>query len=150
MQLSKKRKTFPQFFDPFLKTNSNFKHFEKTMAVKTNVFPEFKTTKDVVRLISKKPCFRTSFDSQHVKGLQTPVKSVWQQFYHNSRLLWVKLIQQMSPLVICEILEAFVNTLTVNGRFSFRNCENLPLPIQMQLSKKRKTFCSISGIYIKS
>ena len=29
MQLSKKLKTFPQFFFPFLKSSSNFEHFEK-------------------------------------------------------------------------------------------------------------------------
>ena len=29
MQLSEKRKTFPEFFIPFLESTSNFKHFEK-------------------------------------------------------------------------------------------------------------------------
>ena len=29
MQLSKKLKTFSQFFFPFLKSSSNFEHFEK-------------------------------------------------------------------------------------------------------------------------
>ena len=29
MQLSKKVKTFSQFFAPFLKSSSNFEHFEK-------------------------------------------------------------------------------------------------------------------------
>ena len=29
MQLSEKRKTFSQFFVPFLESTSNFKHFEK-------------------------------------------------------------------------------------------------------------------------
>ena len=33
------------------------------------------TVKDLVRLLSKKHCFRTPFDSQHVKGFQTVVKS---------------------------------------------------------------------------
>ena len=57
----------------------------------------------------------------------------------------------MSLLVICEILGAIVNTFTVYDECPFRNCENLKLPIQMQLSNKRKKniFFSISGIYIK-
>ena len=110
------------------------------MIVTTNVNPEFKTAKDVVRQVSETPRFRAPFDIQHVKGSQKPVKSAWRYFYHNSLLLWVKLIWKMSLLVICEILRAFVNTLTVNGKYPFRNCENLKLPIQMQLSKKRKFF----------
>ena len=44
----------------------------------------------------------------------------------------------MSLLVICEMLGAIVNTLTVDDEFPFRNFENLKLPIQMQLSNKRK------------
>ena len=46
----------------------------------------------------------------------------------------------MSPLVICEILGLLVNTLTAEDKYSACNGENLPQPIQMQLSKKQKTF----------
>ena len=46
----------------------------------------------------------------------------------------------MSPLVIGEILGVFVNTLTADGKYPVQGCENLQLPIQMQLSEKRKTF----------
>ena len=51
-----------------------------------------------------------------------------------------KQLWKMSALVICKILVAFVNTLTVDGKYRLGDCENLRLPIQMQLSKKRKTF----------
>ena len=34
----------------------------------------------------------------------------------------------------------FVNTLTADGKYRGQYCENLQLPIQMQLSEKRKTF----------
>ena len=46
----------------------------------------------------------------------------------------------MSPLVISEILEVFVNTLTADDKYPVQDCENLQLLIQMQLSEKRKTF----------
>ena len=46
----------------------------------------------------------------------------------------------MSPLVLGEILGVFVNTLTADGKYPVQGCENLQLPIQMQLSEKRKTF----------
>ena len=109
------------------------------MIVTTNVFPEFKTTKYVVRQISKKAHFRTPFDSQHIKGSQISVKSAWHHFYLNSPSLWSKVIWKMSLLVIWEILGATVNTLTVDDKYPFRNCDNLPLSIQMQLSNE-KTF----------
>ena len=46
----------------------------------------------------------------------------------------------MSPLVLGEILGVFVNTLTANDKYPVQDCDNLPLPTQMQLSEKRKTF----------
>ena len=49
----------------------------------------------------------------------------------------------MSPLVLGEMLVVFVNTLIADGKYPVQDCENLQLPIQMQLC------CSISGIYIK-
>ena len=44
----------------------------------------------------------------------------------------------MSLLVIYEILGAIVNTLTVDDKYPFQNCENLPLSIQIQLSHEKK------------
>ena len=44
----------------------------------------------------------------------------------------------MSLLVLSEILGLFINTMTVDDMYSFPNNENLPQPIQMQLSKKQK------------
>ena len=46
----------------------------------------------------------------------------------------------MSLLMICEILGLFSNILTVDYMYSLRNNESLQQPIQMQLSKKQKTF----------
>ena len=52
----------------------------------------------------------------------------------------MKLIWKISPLVLNEILGMFVNTLTADGKYTVQGCENFQLPIQMQLSEKRKTF----------
>ena len=41
----------------------------------------------------------------------------------------------MSLLVIYKILGVFVNTLTLDDKYSLLNSENLRQPIQMQLSK---------------
>ena len=108
------------------------------MIIITNAFPKLKTAKDVVSQTSKMPRFRTPFDRQHDKESQIFVKSTWKHFYYNSSSLWAKVTWKMSPLVIYEILWAFVNTLTNNNKYPLWNCENLPLPIQMQLSKTAK------------
>ena len=60
--------------------------------------------------MSAKPCFKTPFDSQHVKGFQTHIKSAWQYFYQILLSLWEKL----SAWVICETLENFGNTFTAD------------------------------------
>ena len=98
----------------------------------------------------KKPPFRTPFNSQHVKGPQTLVKSVWQHVYDNSSSGQVKFIWKMSLLVIGEILAAFVSTLLVDDKYPFWNFGNLLLPILMQLSKKRKPFCAFFVPFLES
>ena len=42
--------------------------------------------------------------------------------------------------MIHEILRLFFNILTVNDKHYLLNRDNLPQPIQMQLSQKQKTF----------
>ena len=51
----------------------------------------------------------------------------------------------MSSIVWGEISAVFVNTLSTDGMFPVQDCENLELPIQMELSQKRKTF---SGCFV--
>ena len=59
----------------------------------------------------------------------------------------------MYLLVICEIVGLFFNTLVADDKYSLRNSEKLPQPIQMELFKKQKSysefFCYVSDIYIK-
>ena len=97
-------------------------------------FPKIQTVKDFVRPHSKKRRVRTPFESQHVKGSQTLVKFVWEYFYQILLTLWGKLIWKTSPLVTCEILGVFVNTLTADDKYRVLDCGNLLLPIQSQLS----------------
>ena len=52
--------------------------------------------------------------------------------------------------MIFEILGAFVNTLTVDDKVPPRNCGNLRLPIQMQLSKKQEIFFQIFVPFLES
>ena len=110
------------------------------MIVIANVFPKLQTVKKLVRTLSKELRFRTGFDSQHVKASQILAKSPWERFYHVFSSFSRKLIWKMAPLVLREILGVFVNTLTGDGKYPVQDCQYIPLPIQMQLSEKRKTF----------
>ena len=56
----------------------------------------------------------------------------------------------MSPLVLGEMLGMFLNTLTDDGMYPVQGCENLQLPIQMQLSEKQKTFSEFFVPFLES
>ena len=126
-----------------LNLHSTLNILEKKMTLAAYGFPKLQAVKDVVRQMSKKPLFRTLFNSQHVKWSETLVKSAWHLFYDNLWSLCAKLTWKMSLLVICEILGLFVNTLNTDVKYFLRNSENLLQPIQKQLSKKQKHFRNI-------
>ena len=50
---------------------------------------------------------------------------------------------------MCEILGVVVKTWTADDKYSLRNSENCLLLIQMQLSKKRKTFSQFFAGFLK-
>ena len=106
---------------------------EKKRIVIANVLPILQTVKDFVRPLPKKHGFRTSFDSQHVKGSQTLVKSAWEHFYHIFPSLWGEMIWKISSWLKFAILGVFVNTLTADYMYAVPDTENLLFPIPAQL-----------------
>ena len=143
MQLSEKQKIFPEFFFHLWNLHQFFNLFkERTIAI-ANLFPKLQTVKILVRPLSKKHRFRTRFGSQHVKASQIVPKSPWDRFNHVFSSFSAKLIWKVSPLMLGEILGVFVNTLTDDDKYRVQDCENLLLPIQMQLSRKTKNIFSI-------
>ena len=56
----------------------------------------------------------------------------------------------MSLLVDFKILRLFFNTWTADGKYSLLNRENLTQPIQMQVSRKQKTFSEFFSAFLKS
>ena len=151
MILSEKQKSFFQLFVHFLDSTSNFENFQTKMTVIANVLPILKTVKILVRPFSKKRCFRTRFDSQHVKALQMLAKSPWERFYHVFSSISWKLISKMSPLVSSEILGLSVNTFKSDGTYS-RLWESATPNSNASIWKAKNFFrilCSISGFYRK-
>ena len=52
--------------------------------------------------------------------------------------------------MICEISTLFINTLSVDGKYSLVNRDNLTQPVQMQLSRKQKIFSVFFPEFLKS
>ena len=50
----------------------------------------------------------------------------------------------------CKIFGLFLNTLTSDDKYSLLNSDNLTQPIQMQLSKKQKTFSEFFSAFLKT
>ena len=134
MELSGKRKRFFDFFVALLNLNPILKILKKNIIVIALLLPKLRTVKGLVRPLSKKRSLRTLFESQHLKGSQTLMKSVWEHFYQILSTLWENLIWKTSSLVICEIFEVSVNTLTADAKYTVHDCGNLLLHIQRQLS----------------
>ena len=105
--------------------------FEKNMMVIANEFPQLQIGKGLVKPMSWKRHFRTSFDSQHVNGCQTLVKSAWELSYHIFRSLWREMTGKISPLLNFEILGMFFKTFFTNDKYPFLVWENLKFPIQL-------------------
>ena len=54
------------------------------------------------------------------------------------------------PLVLGKILWVLVIWLTVDGKYPVQDFENLHLPVQMELSEKRKSFFQIYVAFLES
>ena len=114
------------------------------------VFPKLRSPKNKVRSISTKSRFKGSFPKQHGYWAQTLLKFAWQHLYHIYWSLWRQLTCKRSLLVIWKISRLFPNTLSGHGKYSLLNRDNLTQPIQMQVSRKQKTFSEFFSAFLKS
>ena len=114
------------------------------------VFPKLCIPKTLRRSMSKKSCFKGSFGKQHAKCAQTLLKCQGQLLYHIYCSLLRQLSYKKSLLLICKISRLFPNTLSADGKYSLLNRDNLTQPIQMQLSRKQKTFSEFFSAFLKS
>ena len=150
MQLSKNQKLFLNFFSHFLNLHQILNILQPTMITIATVFQKLQTVKNLLRSLSKKRRFRTRFNIQHVKASQILVKSPWEHFCHVSPSFSGNLIKNMSPPVLGDILVLFVNTLTSHAKYPVQDCDNLQLPLLMQLSQKRKIFSEFFVPFLES
>ena len=120
------------------------------MTLIAEVFPKLRSPKNKVRSMSIKSRFKGSFKKQHGKRAQTLLKFAWQNLYHIYWSLWMQLTFKNFLLVICKISRLFPNTLSADGKYSLLNRDNLTQSIQMQLSRKQKTFSDFVSAFSKS
>ena len=71
----KNQKPFLNYFLHFRNLHEIFNIFKKKMTFIADLFPKLRTPKDVVRYLSKKSCFKGTFDKQHGKRVQTLLRS---------------------------------------------------------------------------
>ena len=110
------------------------KFYKKKKIVIANVFPKLVTVQGLVTPLSIQRRLKRFFHSQYVKGFQTLVKSSWEHFYQIFSSLWAEIIWKTSPWYKFGIIGLFVNTWTAHYKYPVQDCENLPFPIQIQLS----------------
>ena len=142
-------KHFLNFLFHFWTLHQILNILKENIIVIANVFPKLLTVKNLYRILSKRQRFRAWCDSQHVKRSQILAKCPWEHFYHVFSSFSGKLIWKMAPLVLCQIFSVFVKSLTVDGKYPVQDFQYLQLPIQMQLSQKRKTFCEFFVLFLE-
>ena len=142
--------TFLNFLFHFWNRHQILIILRKNMMVIANIFPKVQTVQNFVRSFCKKSRFLTRFHCQHVKVSQSLAKSPWEHVYPVFSSFWYKLIWKMSPRLFCEILGVFLNKLTADPKYPLEDWENMKLPMQMQLSKKRKTFSELFVSFLES
>ena len=136
----KNEKPFLNLLLHFRNLHQILNNLKEKMIVIANLFPKLQTVKNLVRTLPKKSRFRTRFESQHVKASQILTKSPWEPFYPVFFIILRAVELENVPLELDEILGVFVNTLSADDKYPVQDCQNLPLPIPMQFSEKRKTF----------
>ena len=115
-----------------------------------DVFPKLQTRKNLVRSMSKKFPFKGCFRKQHGKFAQTLSNYQGQLLSHIYWALLRQLPYKKPLLVICKISRRFINTPSADGKYSLFNRDNLTQPIQMQVSRKQKTFSQFFSAFLKS
>ena len=100
--------------------------------------------------MSKKFRFTLCFHKQYVQRAQALLKSASKHLYHINISLQRQLSWKESLLLTCQILGLLVNILAADDKHPVLKRNNLTIPIQTELSQKRKTFSQIFAAFLKA
>ena len=124
------------FFFAFLVSTWNFQWAGRKISLIAQVFLKLFTPKDVLITMDNSVSFWKPFRSEHVNESQKLLNSAEKYLYPTISLFRGKLSYKELLLMRSEFLGLLLNTLTANYEYSRSNRENLPLPIQIKLTKK--------------
>ena len=116
--------------------------FKKKMRLIAYLFLRLRPGKIMVRYMCKRSRLRLPFLKKHGKLVSNPFKFERQHLHHIYWSRGRKLSCEKFLLVTWKSLRLFVNTMSAVDKCSLPNRDNLMQPIHMQLSQKRKIFCS--------
>ena len=94
--------------------------------------------------------FRGPFEKKHGKRAEPLSKSASQHVHHIHWSLPRQLSWKKALFLPCQILGLVVNTSPVDETYPVLNGDNLTIPIQMELSKRKKTFSQFFAPFLKS
>ena len=149
-QLSRKQKTFSEFFAALLKFRLNFKYFKKKYYPYRFCISQILDSENVIRKMSKTSSFREPYVKRHGKCAQKLLKSASQYLYHIYWSLPSQLSWKLSLSLTCQILGLLVKTLAAAEKYPVLTRDNLTIQIQTQLPQKQKTFKRFSAAFLKS
>ena len=141
------KKLFSEPFPAFLKSTSNFEHFEKKWRSYIMYFRRLR--KILLDKCLKSPISEYRLTPDMLKSLKYCLNLHHASFII-SLSLWKKWSWKMSLSVISEILALFFSTLNTDDKYSLRSSETLRQLIQMKLSKKQNTFSQLFTLILKS
>ena len=98
--------------------------------------------------MSKWFCFKTPFHNHHVYVSRPLLKSARWHFFPIVSWSWEILCWKRSLILKYEILRLFVNTMTADDNCSSYKTETFLQTIEIQLSKKPKTFFGFFIIFL--
>ena len=120
------------------------------MTLIAHLFLRTRPAKNVLRYMSKKPCFRFTFQKKDGRQVSALLRSERQHLYHIYWSMGRQFNCKKYLLVICKILRLFINTFSAVDKYSLSNREYLMQPIQIKLCQKQKTFPWFFSAFSKS
>ena len=150
MQLSQKRKIFLDFLFHLWNLHQILNIFKKKMIVIANVFPKLKTVETWLDHSLKSAVSQHPLAINMLNG-RKPLWNLHQSTFF--RIFWsliLKMTWKISPFLNFEMLGVFVNTLTDDENYPFRDYWDLQFRIQMGWSSKPKIFSQFFVAFMES
>ena len=120
---------------------------KRKMIVITNMFLKLRTLKGLFKPLSEKLCFRTSSDSQHVKGFQTPCITALLSYFlttlRGNDLENISLIEIWNLTGVCQQIDWW-------WQVSCSELAEFAVPDSNEIMLKAKVFFSIFSSCFKS